>query len=623
MTSFFQYKKTRDLLNQKCDLIQQAWIETCTSTELEKFATNQFDPSTNSSVTTFLEQARSRLISDTIEIGIFGEVKRGKSTLINALVGTEVSSMRVTPETAVPVWVESGEMKTVIWFDNGSYEITNDNEYAKKSASQNSANQSSANVLRVVRYVELDWLPEGLRIVDTPGLNDPSLIESYTQRTMAELDRVSAAIFVFLSPPGPAGPEIKLLQELSKHAIDHVFLVCNFYPDIWQSESDRAQVLDYLNAIICGNNTDIATDIVKIYPINAKAGLAAVLNGDDIGYQKSGVSQLRQDLEKFLTDGALKAITQGVGDRLDLAVSIIRSTLDRRESILKNPTQIEHTAKNLENTILKSRLVIDTTMTDVERIGISLKHSIGEILSDPFIKSAQKIATINSATEINAILNSIENLFFTATTRASTEFDRITNTCISNAEKTLFDSFGITNSITLNNQNCGIAETVSKLGSTIGSITSRINWTDVASNAAVGAVGAGIAGGTLLGGSGIALLAAGPVGWVVGAVALGVAGLLGGTLFGVGKNIDQVKTSDKEKILSELREKAEAVRLQSVQAVDAWIARTFRDLESTRSSLVKEQSIELESIKRALADRTSTDHALLRISEIRTILCEI
>jgi ribosome biogenesis GTPase A len=136
----------------------------------------------NDTVLDLIAQARLRLKSDTIEVGIFGEVKRGKSTLINALVGTEVSSMRVTPETAIPVWVESGERKTVAWFDDNSWEVVTDEKRANDISSQLFKNSENKDVVRLVQYVELAWLPEGLRLVDTPGLDDPSLIESYKER---------------------------------------------------------------------------------------------------------------------------------------------------------------------------------------------------------------------------------------------------------------------------------------------------------------------------------------------------------------------------------------------------------------------------------------------------------
>ena len=50
-----------------------------------------------------LALVRADLESTQFTVGVFGLIKRGKSTLLNALIGREVSSMHVTPETAVPV----------------------------------------------------------------------------------------------------------------------------------------------------------------------------------------------------------------------------------------------------------------------------------------------------------------------------------------------------------------------------------------------------------------------------------------------------------------------------------------------------------------------------------------
>src|SRR5690606_12626482 len=73
-----------------------------------------------------IAQVRGRLQSSSIEVGVFGEVKRGKSTLLNALLGTVVSSMRVTPETAVPVWVENGRGPAEVLHADGRIEYVED-----------------------------------------------------------------------------------------------------------------------------------------------------------------------------------------------------------------------------------------------------------------------------------------------------------------------------------------------------------------------------------------------------------------------------------------------------------------------------------------------------------------
>ena len=103
MGTFDTYTNERNRLAESCNLIESAWQEATHQSEMEKVVSNTATPKDADTVSNYLSQARMHLKSSTIEVGIFGEVNRGKSTLINALVGTEVSSMRITPEQAVPV----------------------------------------------------------------------------------------------------------------------------------------------------------------------------------------------------------------------------------------------------------------------------------------------------------------------------------------------------------------------------------------------------------------------------------------------------------------------------------------------------------------------------------------
>ena len=178
MGSFSDYKAARESLSEKCDVVESAWEAATSASEFEIISTGG-QTVVSSEVDELVSQARLRLGSDTIEVGIFGEVKRGKSTLINALVGRRVSSMRVTPETASPVWVESGTTKTLAILADGTTKIVEDSAEAQKLASQRYRRGDGPEVVRVIQYAELSWLPEGLRLVDTPGLQDPSLSESY------------------------------------------------------------------------------------------------------------------------------------------------------------------------------------------------------------------------------------------------------------------------------------------------------------------------------------------------------------------------------------------------------------------------------------------------------------
>lgn len=619
MTTFSSYQSLRADLSSNCNLLETAWREATRSTEMEDFLGAGVSDDHNDTVLDLIAQARLRLKSDTIEVGIFGEVKRGKSTLINALVGTEVSSMRVTPETAIPVWVESGERKTVAWFDDNSWEVVTDEKRANDISSQRFKNSENKDVVRLVQYVELAWLPEGLRLVDTPGLDDPSLIESYKERTMEELQRVSAAVFVLVSPPGPGGAEVTLLRELSRHAVDHVFLVCNFYPDVWNDDKNRDSVMEYIeNTVIKGalETSGTKPKKLRLYAISAKDGLKAINEGNSEEYEKSGVGKLRADIEEFLTNGALKTITNGVDIKIKEAVSLIDQTLEQREILLNKPERVEVAVRELQESILISQRELTSIERSLEQVGQQLGQTLGEILAAPFSRAASDIAGENSASGVRQILAGLENNFASATSRASTEFERTTATALQSAERQLMTSFGQGGAFA----STGTPRIDTRLASgntSTGAIVSRMDWGNIAGIAAVTGVGAGVIGGSLLGGAGTALLIAGPVGWAIGAVAVGLAGLLGGTIFGAARNVDRINADDRRKVAESLREKAEIARQQGRTAANEWLSATRLGLDEKRTRFIHEKETELKRIKAILSQENGRTSALKKVSELR------
>ena len=128
-----------------------------------------------------------RMENGSFEIGVFGRVSSGKSSLLNHLLGTEVLPVGVSPVTAIPTRVLHGPTpRAVIEFaENNPVEI----ELARL-AEFSTEQQNPGNTRHVTRIqVELPSprLTEGVTFVDTPGLG--SLATSGAEETVAYLPR--------------------------------------------------------------------------------------------------------------------------------------------------------------------------------------------------------------------------------------------------------------------------------------------------------------------------------------------------------------------------------------------------------------------------------------------------
>lgn len=246
MTSFEDFGATRGHLLKACGEVEDIWTEFVATRS--PVVTIDDVPTTDDPVRAELAEARLRLDRHMIEVGVFGDIKRGKSTLVNALLGAEVSSTGVTPETAVPVYIENGPRSATVYYADGKSESFAPEEALGMASQRYQENRKQKSgeaqpaVVRVLQNIESDLLRAGMRLIDTPGLSDPSMSKVFEDLTFSELDRTAAAIIVLLYPPGIAANETELLRGLSSRRVDKAFIVCNFGspdPDVGPEENKR------------------------------------------------------------------------------------------------------------------------------------------------------------------------------------------------------------------------------------------------------------------------------------------------------------------------------------------------------------------------------------------------
>ncbi|WP_417326715.1 dynamin family protein [Halarcobacter sp.] len=160
-------------------------------------------------------------------IGITGVMNAGKSTMLNALMGQEILGSAVVPETANLTIVKHGKPEANVFYwnknewdriESSAQQIESIADFVKETKSifkdeldnlikeesvsekvdiNNLAKFTSAEAsgkkCNLVKYVELksdlDFLKEGIEIVDTPGLDDPVIQrEEITKEYLSQCD---------------------------------------------------------------------------------------------------------------------------------------------------------------------------------------------------------------------------------------------------------------------------------------------------------------------------------------------------------------------------------------------------------------------------------------------------
>jgi hypothetical protein len=172
------------------------------------------------------EDAKSlaeRLTEGRFFVACVGQFKRGKSTLLGALVGDRVLPTGILPITAVPTVVRWGRSRSArvrfrggTWLDIAPEELT---QYVSEEHNP----ENAKDVAGVEVFVPNPLLAEGMCFVDTPGLG--SVFAGNTAATQAFIPHIDAAIVVVGADPPIAGEELALVEEVGKQVRDLVVVL--------------------------------------------------------------------------------------------------------------------------------------------------------------------------------------------------------------------------------------------------------------------------------------------------------------------------------------------------------------------------------------------------------------
>jgi len=167
---------------------------------------------------------RHRLRRGRVNVVVVGAFKRGKSTLLNALMARPILPMGVVPVTALVTLIRSGptERAVVHYLDAREEEVPIDGLAPYVSETENPEN--GLGVERV--EVELPELQELGRITlaDTPGSG--SVFQHNTDTLRQWLGQIDAALFVVSTDPPIGETDSELLREVAETA-GEVLVVLN------------------------------------------------------------------------------------------------------------------------------------------------------------------------------------------------------------------------------------------------------------------------------------------------------------------------------------------------------------------------------------------------------------
>jgi GTP-binding protein EngB required for normal cell division len=281
----------------------------------------------------------ARLEDNHLEAALFGRVNCGKSSLLNALLDTDVLPVGVNPITAVPTRLRHATaLRAAITFADGRSEECTLEEFRRLITEQGNPG-NRRNVTRALVESPSPRLREGIVLVDTPGLG--SLARHGAAETMAYLPACDLALVLIDAGSSLNDEDIGTLRILTETGIPSLVLLskCDLL-----AEGDLKQVVDYIEAQL-QRELGIAC---RAHPVSAMRDYSSLLD-----HFFAGELQPRFEQARVLREAS---VARKIGALRESAIAALETSIDR-----------------------ESRAKHDLTSIDADGVETELRHVSGEV----------------------------------------------------------------------------------------------------------------------------------------------------------------------------------------------------------------------------------------------------
>jgi hypothetical protein len=289
--------------------------------------------------------ASERIAEGRFYVACVGQFKRGKSALLNALIGEEILPTGVIPVTAIPTILRFGEVRAARarQQDGNWTNISVDEIEQYVSEENNPENRKQISVLEV--FVPSSLLTDGMCLVDTPGLG--SVFPGNTAATHAFLPHIDAAIVVIGADPPIAGEELALVQTVSQR-VSHLLFVLNKADRV--NEAERAAAISFAKQVL---ETRLSRSIPSIFQVSALETLSS--KGPQRDWQEF-VDSLRcmaeQSGQQLVRDAAARSLWR-FSEQLFVTIK------EQRDALTRPFAESEHRLDQIRNIVLQAEQALN------------------------------------------------------------------------------------------------------------------------------------------------------------------------------------------------------------------------------------------------------------------------
>jgi GTPase Era involved in 16S rRNA processing len=291
-------------------------------------------------------QLVSRVNEGRFFVACVGQFKRGKSTLLDALVGEEILPTGVVPVTTVPTLLRYGVQRTARVLIDSKWKTIPPEELAQY-VSEELNPENKKRVDGVEAFLTSPLLASGMCLVDTPGIG--SVFSGNTEATKDFIPQIDAAILVVGADPPISGEELALIEVVGAN-VDHIFVVLNKMDRV--SLHERQQAAAFATKMLA---TRLKKPVERIYEVSALSRLNRSGNDDDWEALTEDLQRLAsksgQDMTRSAAERGVRrfsdSVRRSVEERIRALTEPIANSEQRIANLRQTVTQAEQSLRDL------------------------------------------------------------------------------------------------------------------------------------------------------------------------------------------------------------------------------------------------------------------------------------
>ncbi|MBL1202501.1 MAG: hypothetical protein FWK04_26400 [Nostoc sp. GBBB01] len=249
-------KKNIQATELRCQFAEKLEKMSLTLTAAEENA-NKNNASGALGLTEYIEKLnlkKEKLQNGIFKFLILGDFNRGKSTILNVLLGEKVLPTNIKVCTAMPTVVKYGQDKNVFIYNANNVrvrDLTLDEFRKEYTSSSKTVIEKVKEQFQVVKqnliaqyfkeyqyaelYYPLPLLQQGIEFIDTPGLNNSPEDD---KKSLNYIDKIDAIFFILNATQQLTDKEKEYITQYIKGNIETVFYLINYWDSLEDEDQD-------------------------------------------------------------------------------------------------------------------------------------------------------------------------------------------------------------------------------------------------------------------------------------------------------------------------------------------------------------------------------------------------